>query len=436
MPSESWGGTEIQMPVPGRQPKIAQKLNRRAEIGRLRIVEPKKSQVLSQRNQEEQIYLDHQATTPIDPRVLESMMPYFVEEYGNPHSAMHEYGRRAESAVRHALADIAESIGALPEDVVTTSGATEANNLALIGIAEGGGGRSPKFISVSIEHPSVLKPLSRLTSRGFEVAILSVGIDGRIDFGRLEEELHRGPALVSVAAANNEIGVLQLLPEIGELCRRYGSLLHTDASQAVGKVPLDIYSMGIDMVTLSGHKTYGPKGIGALVATAECRRLLAPQMLGGDQQGGLRGGTVPVPLCVGLGMACRIASAEMEQEALRLAHLRDRLFNALATQAGGIAVNGSPIWRLPGSLNLRVDGVDAHQLIAMVPGVAMSTGSACASSGGHPSYVLKELGLSDDEVRSSVRIGLGRFTTVENVDKAVELLATAISKIRSRRSSG
>ncbi len=418
----------------GGQAKFSQKPARTIDSGRLLVVERKNSKYLSSKKQEQQIYLDYQATTPVDPRVFEAMVPFLLGEFGNPHSALHGFGRRAEAAVRRARQDIAMIVGALPEDVIITSGATEANNLALRGLAEGWRGSPFRLVSIGIEHPSVLEPAARLASAGFDVVILPVEAEGLVDLKRLDRELSRGLALVSVAAANNEIGVLQPIAEIAELCHRHGCLFHTDASQTVGKVPLDMYGMGIDLLTLSGHKAYGPKGIGALVATAESRRLLAPQMLGGGQQDGLRAGTVPVALCVGLGMACRVASTEMQSEGLRLTDYRARLLGALETAVGGVMFNGSALCRLPGNLSVCIAGVDAHQLIAMVPELAISTGSACASSGGHPSYVLKAIGLTDEEIRSSVRIGLGRFTTQDEVDKAADRLATAIGRLRCRES--
>ena len=422
------------MPASGGQPKLLLKHAKAIDSGRLLVVGRKNSKRLASKEQEQQIYLDYQATTPVDPRVFEAMVPFFLGEFGNPHSTMHGYGRRAEAAVRRARNDIAGIIGALPEDVIITSGATEANNLALRGMAEGWTGQPFRLVSIGIEHPSILEPAARLASAGFDVVILPVGPDGLVELERLDRELSRGLALVSVAAGNNEIGTLQPLADIAEVCHRRGSLFHTDASQTVGKIPLDMYGVGIDLLTLSGHKAYGPMGIGALVATAASRRLLAPQMFGGGQQDGFRAGTLPVSLCAGLGMACRVASTEMQEEARRLTGYRARLFGALETAVGGVSFNGSTLRRLPGNLNLRIAGVDAHQLIAMVPELAISTGSACASSGGHPSYVLKSIGLTDEEIRSSVRIGLGRFTTREEVDKAADLLAAAISKLRFRYS--
>ena len=419
------------MSASGGQAKLSQNPAKTIESSRLWIVESKTSKGFSSKEQEQQIYLDYQATTPIDPRVFEAMVPFFLGEFGNPHSTMHGFGRRAEGAVRRARDDIAGILGALPEDVIITSGATEANNLALRGMAEGWVGRPFKLVSFGIEHSSILEPAARLASAGFDIVILPVGTDGLVELERLDRELSRGPAMVSVAAGNNEIGTLQPLADIGELCRRHGCLFHTDASQTVGKIPLDMYGMGIDLLTLSGHKAYGPKGIGALVATAEARRLLAPQMLGGGQQDGLRAGTVPVALCVGLGMACRVASSEIQEEARRLTGYRASFFGALQAAVGSVAFNGSTLRRLPGNLNLRITGVDAHQLIAMVPELAISTGSACASAGGHPSYVLKAIGLTDEETRSSVRIGMGRFTTQGEVDRAADLLGAAIRRIRS-----
>lgn len=377
------------------------------------------------------VYLDYQATTPLDPRVLAAMMPHLTERFGNPHSVNHALGRDAADSVAAARAAVAAAVGALPEDIVFTSGATEANNLALQGLANAPWRTRPRLVSIETEHKSVLEPLELLASRGFEVELLPVGADGLLDLAILERSLKQGPAIVSVMAANSELGVLQPVGAIGALCRRFDAVFHSDASQAVGKIQLDVEEYSIDVMTFSGHKMYGPKGIGALVAGQHLRRRMSPLIVGGGQQDGLRAGTLPTFLCVGLGEACTIALREMGAEAANLAALRNKLLDSLRSQAG-VELNGSLVQRLPGNLNIRMPGVDALAVIAAAPELAISTGSACASGGSSiaPSHVLRAIGLNDCEVRSSVRVSLGRFTTEADMDRAADLLAAAILSVR------
>ncbi len=381
------------------------------------------------------VYLDYQASTPIDSTVLDSMWPYMLEEFGNPHSASHDYGRRAAAAISIAQTQVADLVESAPEDVIFTSGATEANNLVLRGLAKGWGTGKPRYLILSTEHPSVLEPAKVLAEEGQELVQIRVTRDGLVDMEQLEAELQSGPALVSVGAVNGEIGTIQPLERISELCRFNGSLLHTDASQAVGKVPLSFYKNGIDLLTLSGHKIYGPKGIGALVITPEIRRHLKPMILGGGQQDGLRAGTLPTPLCVGLGTASRIALSCWQDEAERLSLHRDRLLKHLCVLTSDVEVNGSLSHRLPGNLNLRFTGVDALQLISELPDLAISAGSACASSNTkiRPSHVLQAIGLTDEEIRSSVRIGMGRFTVEQDLLFAANALARAVRRVRSEK---
>jgi cysteine desulfurase len=380
------------------------------------------------------VYLDYQATTPTDPRVLQAMLPYFSEVFGNPHSAQHRYGAEAEAAVEQARADVAKLIGAEANEIVFTSGATESNNLALLGALRFRRTQplAPRdgLVTLATEHKCVLEAARAAEAEGARLAILPVGPDGLVDLARLEAALDERTALVSVMAANNEIGVLQPLAAIAEIAHRHGAWFHTDAAQAVGKVPLDVAGDGIDLLSLSGHKIYGPKGIGALYVRRRPRVRLVPLIHGGGQERGLRAGTLPTPLCVGLGAAAALALAEMPAEAARLGRLRDRLLAGLRAAIPGLAVNGSLEHRLPGNLNLAIPGVDADALLPTLPELALSTGSACSSAAVEPSYVLRALGLEDALARASLRIGLGRFSTEAEVDFAVERLAAAARAAR------
>ena len=354
------------------------------------------------------IYLDNQATTPIDPRVLEAMLPYFTEHFGNPHSESHVYGKNAAAAIEAARAELARLINADPREIVFTSGATEANNLALKGAAHFARAHPPagspsgartardQIITLATEHKCVLESAAALEREGFAVAYLPVEPNGLLSPDRLAAALSERTLLVSVMAAHNEIGVIQPLAEIGALCRERGILFHTDAAQAAGKIALDVAAMQIDLMSISGHKMYGPKGVGALYVRRRPRVRLLPLIDGGGQERGLRSGTLPTPLCVGLGRAAAIAAAEMAGEAVRLRTLRDRLQENLMRRVGGLTVNGDSEHRLAGNLNLSFPGLTAPELIEACPSVAMSTGSACTSATVEPSYVLRALGLSDD----------------------------------------
>jgi cysteine desulfurase len=377
------------------------------------------------------IYLDYQATTPVDPRILDAMRPFFAEEFGNPHSSSHIFGNNSARAVASSRAKVAQLFKCGAEDVIFTSGATEANNLALLGVF---GQRSPirKFVTSAIEHPSVLEPLEQLKRRGAEVVVLPVSRSGFVDTAALAHELDGGPTLVSVMAANNEIGVVQPLREISDLCRRAGAWLHTDASQLVGKQPIDLASVHWDLLTLSSHKIYGPKGVGALIASYAVREVLSPLTFGGGQENGLRAGTVPTSLVVGFGIACELAADLLSSEPASLEVLRDRFIAELQALNMPFEINGTMQARLPNNLSVRVKGIDAITLFAMAPGVAVSSGSACSSASAHvePSHVLKAIGLSDDEARSTIRISVGRFTTIEQVVNAASQLAAGVAKLR------
>ncbi|HZS82354.1 MAG TPA: aminotransferase class V-fold PLP-dependent enzyme [Stellaceae bacterium] len=384
------------------------------------------------------VYLDYQATTPTDPRVLAAMLPYFTEKFGNPHSASHRFGHEAEAAVERARAQVAALIGAEPREIVFTSGATESNNLAIKGAARFLRAHSrdaaprDRIVTLATEHKCVLEAAARLAEEGFALDCLPVERSGLVDLERLAAAIGPRTALVSVMAANNEIGVIQPLAAIGALCRERGALFHTDAAQAAGKIPLDVAAMGIDLLSISGHKIYGPKGIGALYVRRRPRVRLMPLIDGGGQERGFRSGTLPTPLCVGLGEACALAAAEMAAEAARLLALRRRLLDAVTRRLPETQLNGDAERRLPGNLNLAFPGIDAEALLARCPAVAASTGSACSSASIEPSYVLRALGLDAAMAAASVRIGLGRFTTEAEVDFAADALVAAIGDLKGR----
>ena len=378
------------------------------------------------------IYLDYQATTPTDPRVVAAMLPYFTEKFGNPHSTSHSHGREAAEAVEHARLQVARLIGADEREITFTSGATESNNLAIKGVMRFTGQKRRRVITLVTEHKCVLESVKRLGEEGVETVLLPVCASGLVDLGLLAKALEEPTGLVSIMAANNEIGVVQPLAEIGALCRSHGTLFHTDAAQAAGKVPIDVEAMHIDLLSISGHKLYGPKGIGALYVRRRPRVRLEPLFDGGAQERGLRSGTLPPPLCVGLGEACAIAAAEIGTEAERLHRLRDRLFHGLTAAIPDVAMNGDPERRLPGNLSVRVPNVDAQSLLAEVPELSLSLGSACTSAAVEPSYVLRALGLPDELANSAFRIGVGRFTSDAEIDFAVERLVEAIRRLRRK----
>jgi cysteine desulfurase len=376
------------------------------------------------------IYLDNQATTPCDPRVVEAMLPYFTEAFGNPHSVHHAYGREAEAAVEAARARVAALIGAEAREIVFTSGATESNNLAIKGAARFHRERRPHVVTCVTEHKCVLESVRRLEREGMRVTRLAVDGEGLIDLDALDRAVTGETALVSIMAVNNEIGVIQPLAEIGALCRARGALFHTDAAQAAGKIPLDVEAMNIDLLSISAHKVYGPMGVGALYVRRRPRARIEPLFDGGGQERGVRSGTVPAPLCVGLGATCDIAAREMAEEAGRLGALAGRLREAVTARLTGVRLNGHATRRIPGNLNFCFAGVDGEALIEAMPGIAVSSGSACTSASVEPSYVLRALGLSDEAARASIRIGLGRFTTADEVDAAVEEIVAAVTRLR------
>ncbi len=371
------------------------------------------------------VYLDNQATTPCDPRVLALMLPWFTERYGNPHSAEHQMGQDAEAAVEAARAEVAALLGAEPREVVLTSGATEANNIAIKGAARHArrmGDPRRRVITVATEHKCVLESVADTAEDGFEPVVLPVEPDGRLNPDVLRAALAEPTLLVSVMAVNNETGVIQDIAGLAAVARQAGALFHTDAAQAVGKIPIDV--QGIDLLSLSGHKLYGPKGVGALYVRRRPRVRLAPLFSGGGQERGLRSGTLPTPLVVGLGEACRLARLEMNGEAARLAGLRDRLLAGLRRRIPELRVNGSLRHRIPGNLNITFP-MPALDLMRAVPDLCISTGSACSSAAVEPSYVLRALGLADAAAARTLRLGLGRFTSAADVDAAMEALTAA-----------
>ncbi len=371
------------------------------------------------------IYLDNQATTPCDPRVLALMLPWFTERFGNPHSAEHQMGRDAEAAVEAARAEVAALIGAEAREIVLTSGATEANNIAIKGAARHArhmGDPRRRVVTVATEHKCVLESVADTADDGFEPVVLPVGSDGRLDPDVLRRALVEPTLLVSVMAVNNETGVVQDIAALAALARGAGALFHTDAAQAVGKIPVDVRE--IDLLSLSGHKLYGPKGVGALFVRRRPRVRLAPLFSGGGQERGLRSGTLPTPLLVGLGEACRLARLETDAEAAHLAVLRDRLLAGLRRRMPEVQVNGSMRHRIPGNLNITFP-VAALELMRAVPELCVSTGSACSSAEVEPSYVLRALGLTDAAAARTLRLGLGRFTSAADVDYAAEALSAA-----------
>jgi cysteine desulfurase len=382
-------------------------------------------------NQRAPIYLDYQATTPCDRRVVDAMLPYFSERFGNPHSRNHDYGWTAEAAVETARAQIAHIIGANEKEIIFTSGATESNNLALKGVARFHKDRKNHIITCVTEHKCVLDSCRHLELEGFAVTYLPVMANGLIDLDRLRAAITDKTVLVSIMSVNNEIGVIQPLKEIGEICRERKVYFHTDAAQAVGKIPLDVEDMKIDLMSISGHKLYGPKGIGALYVRRRPRVRLEAMISGGGQERGMRSGTLPTPLCVGLGEACRIAEAEMGAEAERLHMLSDRFYDRIMAELPEVYLNGDRERRIPGNLNLSFAYVEGEGLMMGIKDLAVSSGSACTSASLEPSYVLRALGVDVELAHTSLRIGIGRFTTEEETDYAAERIVAEVKRLRT-----
>jgi cysteine desulfurase len=376
------------------------------------------------------VYFDHHATTPVDPRVVEAMAPWWTERFGNPASATHRHGWEAAAAVEDARERIARAIGASdPGEIVFTSGTTESDNLAIAGVARARRGRGGRIVTTAIEHPAVLDTARALEAEGFEAQVIPVAADGLVDPAQVEAALGEQPLLVSVGAANSEIGVLQPLGAIGALCRRRGVAFHSDAAQAVGKIPIDVDRLGVDLLSFCAHKLYGPKGIGALYVRrtrgaegSGARLRLVPILHGGGHERGRRSGTLPVPLVVGFARAVDLCLEDLEAEAKRLAQLRDHLWDRLRAGLAGVHRNGHPERCLPGNLNVAFEGVEADALIASLREFALSAGSACASGSGEPSHVLRAIGLPAALARGALRVGLGRSTTQQQIDRLADRL--------------
>lgn len=376
------------------------------------------------------IYLDNHATTPVDPRVLEAMLPFFSGRFGNAASNSHSFGWEAAAAVEKARRQIAASIGALPQEIVFTSGATESDNLALKGVAEGCREKGDHIITAVTEHKAVLDSCGHLEKIGCRVTYLPVGRDGLIDLDQLKDAFTDRTILVSIMAANNETGVLQPIEEIGRLCRDRGVLFHSDAVQALGKVPLDVNRANLDLASLTAHKLYGPKGCGALYVRQSVAQQLVPLIDGGGHENGLRSGTLNVPGIVGFGKTCEIAQQELPEESGRVAGLRNRLCQSLTAGLDHVTINGSMEHRLPGNLNMSFLEVEGETLLTGLNDVALSSGSACSSGKTHASYVLKALGLSDEAAGSAIRFGIGRFNTEAEIDYVSKRIIELVKNLR------
>ena len=377
------------------------------------------------------IYLDNHATTPVDPRVLDAMLPYFKELFGNAASRNHSFGWEAEEAVEKARKQVANLIGANAKEIVFTSGATESNNLALKGVAEMYAERGNHIITAASEHKAVLDTCKHLEKEGYRVTYLPLKADGLIDLEMLKESFTDKTILVSIMYANNEIGVVQPIREIGKMCKEKGILFHTDAVQAVGKIPVNVIEDNIDIMSMSGHKLYGPKGVGALYVRRRNPRVqLTAQIDGGGHERGMRSGTLNVPGIVGLGEACAIAQREMAEETVRLQAMRDSLKDKLTSELDEVFINGSWEHRLPHNLNISFAYVEGESLLMGINDIAVSSGSACTSATLEPSYVLKALGMGDDLAHSSIRFGIGRFNTQEEVDYVAGRVVEVVKKLR------
>ncbi|GAA0180322.1 lyase [Lithospermum erythrorhizon] len=376
------------------------------------------------------LYLDMQATSPVDPRVLDAMLPYCLSRFGNPHSRTHLYGWESDEAVESARSQLASLINASPKEIIFTSGATESNNISVKGVMHFYRENKKHVITTQTEHKCVLDSCRHLQQEGFNVTYLPVEKDGLVNLHTLRESIRPDTGLVSVMMVNNEIGVIQPMQEIGEICKEFKIPFHTDAAQALGKIPIDVDKMNISLMSLSGHKIYGPKGVGALYMRRRPRIRVEPQMNGGGQERGIRSGTVPTPLVVGFGAACELAMKEMAYDEKRIKGLQDRLLNGMKAKIDGIVVNGSEERRYAGNLNISFAYVEGESLLMGLKEVAVSSGSACTSASLEPSYVLRALGVDEDMAHTSIRYGIGRFTTEEEIDRAVELTVKQVEKLR------
>jgi cysteine desulfurase len=377
------------------------------------------------------IYLDYQATTPVDPRVLEAMLPYFTEKFGNPHSRSHAYGWEAEEAVEQARQEVAKVINADEREIVFTSGATESNNLAIHGVASFYKDRRNHIVTLTTEHKCVLETCRHLEQEGMQVTYLPVQENGLVDLAQLDAAVTDKTALVSIMGVNNEIGVIQPLADIGAICRKKGAFFHTDCAQAFGKIPLDVKAMNIDLMSISGHKIYGPKGVGALYVGRKPRVRLHAMIQGGGQERGMRSGTLSPPLCVGLGVAAKLCREEMASDNERIRRLSDRLYEGITSQLKDVVLNGDRERRFPGNLNLSFSYVEGESMIMGIKDLAVSSGSACTSASLEPSYVLRALGVEEDMAHTSIRFGIGRFTTEAEIDYAIKSIVDEVSRLRA-----
>ena len=376
------------------------------------------------------IYLDNQATTPMDERVMAKMLPYFTEKFGNPHSRSHAYGWETEAAIEIAREQVAELINANPKEIVFTSGATEANNIAIKGVAEFYGEKKKHIITAQTEHKCVLESCRYLEQKGFEITYLPVQKDGLVNLDELKAAMREDTLLVSIMMVNNEIGVIQPVTEIGKLCRANGTFFHTDAAQSFGKMPIDIEAMNIDLMSISGHKIYGPKGIGALYVRRRPRVRIKSILSGGGQERGFRSGTLPTPMVVGLGEAARIAKEEMEKDNAHVKELSDYFMQEITDNIKDIYLNGHREHRIHGNLNISFAYIEGESMIMALKELAVSSGSACTSASLEPSYVLRAIGVGEDLAHTSIRFGFGRFTTKAEVDYAVDLIKKSINHLR------
>ena len=377
------------------------------------------------------IYLDYQATTPVDKRVIDKMLPYFGEIYGNPHSRNHSFGWEAEQAVEVARENVANIIGANPKEIIFTSGATESNNLAIKGLADFYGDKKNHIITCVTEHKCVLESCRLLSEKGFEVTYLQVNKDGLIDLKDLESKINEKTLLVSIMGVHNEIGVIQPLKEIGNICRKNGVFFHTDCAQAIGKIKINVDEMNIDLLSISGHKIYAPKGVGALYVRRKPRVRISAMMSGGGQERGMRSGTLSPALCVGLGEACKICADEIDEESKRITKLKNILLEGIQGECDDIFINGSETDRVPGNINLSFAYVEGESLMMGIKNLAVSSGSACTSASLEPSYVLKALGVSEELAHTSLRIGIGRYTSEKDVRDAVKVIVNEVKRLRS-----
>lgn len=405
-------------------------MQQKKEAEKATLMSPSFNSINSSKMPADQIYLDYQSTTPCDSRVLEKMMPYFTGLFGNPHSRNHQHGWIAEDAIDTARQQIADLIGADEREIIFTSGATESNNMALKGVGYFYKDQKNHIITCVTEHKCVLDSCRQLERQGFKITYLPVKANGIIDLENLRSAITDKTLMVSIMAVNNEIGVIQPLKEIGQICREKEVFFHTDAAQAIGKIPLDINDMNIDLLSISGHKIYGPKGIGALFVRRKPRVRMQALISGGGQERGMRSGTLPTPLCVGLGEACALAQQEMAQETLKIQKLSQRLYSGLQERLSHIYLNGDPVHRIPGNLNISFAYVEGEGLMMGFKELSVSSGSACTSASLEPSYVLRALGVDEELAHTSIRFGIGRFTTPEEIDYTIDRVAKAVDRLR------